>query len=46
MTRSCGSNNHDKHLKYKEIDININQTIITLQQIMRGVCAVKRVSAN
>ena len=25
MTRSCGSTNHDKHLKYLKIDININQ---------------------
>ena len=25
MTISCGSTNHDKHLKYLKIDININQ---------------------
>ena len=32
MTISCGSTNHDKHLKYLKIDININQHYTVIMQ--------------
>ena len=45
MTISCGSTNHDIHLKYLKIDININQlynyTIILYGSPVKawGVCS-------